>query len=125
MRKDTDSYGALLLSALKTSGQGVVEITEREDGFIAASNWPPRYFSEHPGWTKRERQAIQLVKGRVLDIGCGAGRFALHLQRKGLEVTASTAPGVRCKFASCAASDVFCSGLSRRLANSSQLPLIP
>jgi SAM-dependent methyltransferase len=87
MRKDTDSYGALLLSALKTSGQGVVEITEREDGFIAASNWPPRYFSEHPGWTKRERQAIQLVKGRVLDIGCGAGRFALHLQRKGLEVT--------------------------------------
>jgi hypothetical protein len=47
MKKDTDGYGALLLSSLKTSGQGMFEIAERVDGFIAASNWPPRYFSEY------------------------------------------------------------------------------
>jgi len=87
MNKDTDGYGALLLSSLKTSGQGMFEIVERVDGFIAASNWPPRYFSEYSNWTKRERQAINLAKGRVLDIGCGAGRFSLHLQQKGFSVT--------------------------------------
>src|SRR4029077_20601035 len=70
MKKDKDGYGALLLSALKTGGLGVFEIAEREDGFIAASNWPPRYFAEHSAWSKRERQAMQAVKGRVLDIGC-------------------------------------------------------
>jgi cyclopropane fatty-acyl-phospholipid synthase-like methyltransferase len=75
------------LSAYKTGGQGVFEIAERVDGFIAASNWPLRYFSEYSGWTKRERQAINLAKGRVLDIGCGAGRFLLHLQQKGFNVT--------------------------------------
>jgi SAM-dependent methyltransferase len=86
-KKNKDGYGALLLSAFKTSGQGVFEISERIDGFIAASNWPPRYFGGYESWTKRERQAIQLAKGRVLDIGCGAGRFPLYLQQKGHEVT--------------------------------------
>lgn len=85
--KNNDGYGAELLSGLKTNGQGVFEISEREDGFIAASNWPPRYFSGYADWNRRERQAIRLVKGRVLDIGCGAGRFLLHLQQKGFKAT--------------------------------------
>ena len=85
--KNKDGYGALLLSAYKTNGQDVFEISERVDGFIAASNWPPRYFSDYSSWTKRERQAMKLVKGRVLDIGCGAGRFSLYLQQKGFDAT--------------------------------------
>jgi SAM-dependent methyltransferase len=37
-------------------------------------------------WPKAERKAIRLARGRVLDVGCGAGRVALELQERGHEV---------------------------------------
>ncbi|WP_396158550.1 class I SAM-dependent methyltransferase [Flavobacterium sp.] len=43
-----------------------------------------RNYKEMP---KIEKKALQLCKGKVLDVGCGAGSHALHLQQKGFEVT--------------------------------------
>jgi cyclopropane fatty-acyl-phospholipid synthase-like methyltransferase len=43
-----------------------------------------RNYSEMP---KLEQKALQLCKGKILDIGCGAGSHSLYLQEKGFEVT--------------------------------------
>jgi len=63
------------------------EIIERDDGFISASASPQRYFNKYPDWSKLEQRGVSFVRGRVLDIGCGAGRHGLYLQSRGFDVT--------------------------------------
>lgn len=81
-----DAYGAELM-AIYRGDESVYEIVERDDRFIDASPWPKRYFGDYRTWTAREKQAISFVTGRVLDIGCGAGRHGLYLQGKKFDVT--------------------------------------
>lgn len=44
-----------------------------------------RSYNEMP---KLEKKALQLAKGKILDVGCGAGSHSLYLQEKGFDVTA-------------------------------------
>lgn len=85
MKENEDAYGRLILDYLE--GQPAPEIVERDGGFINASRFGPDfYFAPFRRWPKTQRSALRLVRGRVLDIGCGAGRVALELQERGHEV---------------------------------------
>jgi SAM-dependent methyltransferase len=88
-----DAYGQLLLAALE--GQDVLEIIERDDGFIDASVLGPKlYLAPFRRWPAHHRRAMRHAKGRVLDVGAGAGRVSLHLQERGHEVLAiDNSPG--------------------------------
>lgn len=65
----------------------VIEVIERDDGLI---NGAPaaHYLSEPADWRPFDRRALRLCRGRVLDIGAGAGRAALELQHREIAVTA-------------------------------------
>ncbi len=86
MREREDAYGRLLLDHLE--GRPAAEIVERDDGFIAANRGPLNYFEPYRRRPSHQRRALRLARGRILDVGCGAGRVALHLQERGLDVVA-------------------------------------
>ncbi|WP_353778763.1 methyltransferase domain-containing protein [Winogradskyella sp. 3972H.M.0a.05] len=48
----------------------------------------PYLFRTYSEMSKLEQKALNLSKGKVLDVGCGAGSHSLYLQNKGLSVKA-------------------------------------
>jgi SAM-dependent methyltransferase len=66
-------------------GMGDTEICERDDGYFESSVGTKGYFAEYRDWPAHQKKGIRLARGRVLDVGCGPGRVALHLQQKGLD----------------------------------------
>lgn len=88
VKERQDAYGRMVLDALE-SGQTNMEIVERDDGFLTWSRGTTAYyFAPFRRWPPHQRRAMRLARGRVLDIGSGGGRVALHLQERGQEVVA-------------------------------------
>jgi SAM-dependent methyltransferase len=82
-----DVFGQIILAYL--NGQQSYEILERDDGVVDPSFEAVKaYFCEFKDWNYNEKKALQLVRGKVLDIGAGAGRISLHLQNIGCSVIA-------------------------------------
>jgi SAM-dependent methyltransferase len=92
MAPSEDAYGEAIRA--HHAGEESFEIVERDDGYIGPPGDPELYFSMSDEWTPRERAAMDRAEGRVLDVGCGAGRHALYLQEQGHEVVGiDTSPG--------------------------------
>lgn len=81
-----DAFGHAFRAFLDGSRQS--DIVERDDGYVEAEDLAS-YFTDHRDWPPHQKHAIRLARGRVLDVGCGAGRHALHLQDRGLDVVAT------------------------------------
>ena len=81
-----DAFGEMLRAGTDA------EIVERDDGFIQCATLS--YFAPVRHWVAVERRALRFARGRVLDVGVGAGRVALEVQARGREVVAiDVSPG--------------------------------
>ncbi|MBS3105055.1 methyltransferase domain-containing protein [Candidatus Woesearchaeota archaeon] len=84
MESSKDAVGQLLIAHYR--GFESYEILEREDGVIGLSEGPARYFLDYSQWPENEKQAIKHAKGKILDVGCGSGRFLSYLRKNGFNV---------------------------------------
>jgi SAM-dependent methyltransferase len=80
---DQDAFGHLLGDLV--AGREVMEVVERDDGFVFTGD-PRYYLAPFRAWWPQERRAMRFVRGRVLDVGCAAGRVGLHLEGRGHDV---------------------------------------
>ncbi|MBT5537057.1 class I SAM-dependent methyltransferase, partial [Candidatus Poribacteria bacterium] len=84
MPRPSDAFGHMVRDHLR--GGHAVEVIERDDGYVDTTPGAEAYFAPHDRWPDNKQAAMALARGRVLDIGCGAGRVCLHLQERGLDV---------------------------------------
>jgi len=80
-----DVFGKAILDASR--GKKVTIKMRRDDDRVDEENGS-YYFTNFDQFPPIEQKAMSLVQGLVLDVGCGAGRHALYLQKKGLNVVA-------------------------------------
>lgn len=80
-----DAHGHALYDYFKDESGYV--LVERDDGYINPTLSAQVYFTEYDEWPEHVKNALQHVRGTVLDIGCGAGRHSLWLQENRFEVT--------------------------------------
>ena len=84
MGKGTDVFGRALLDWAQ--GGTILETFERDDGFSETGAGHEGYLAQFKNWPASERQSMRYVRGRVIDVGCGAGRVTVHLQERGFDV---------------------------------------
>ncbi|OGS44183.1 MAG: hypothetical protein A3K76_06040 [Euryarchaeota archaeon RBG_13_57_23] len=81
--KDYDLFGRAFLDFYNGTPHPLY--LERDDGHVDGQGMDV-YFAGFEDFQPAEKKALQHVKGKVLDIGVGAGRVALHLQQSGHDV---------------------------------------
>jgi SAM-dependent methyltransferase len=83
--KMKDLFGIAILDyQTNNAPQDLITETNISEADEMSVDYLFRSFKEMP---KLEKKALQLCKGTILDVGCGAGSHSLYLQEKGFEVT--------------------------------------
>ncbi len=84
--KSMDPYGCSLLDYFHGDESAKVAVL-RDDGFV--SSLPAGvFFRKEENFSPLEKKAVDLCRGKVLDIGAGAGCHSLALQKRGMKVLA-------------------------------------
>ena len=109
---EEDAFGRQLLDHL--AGKAGRMILERDDGYAGPALPVEIFVAGHDQWPDEERQVFEFVHGRVLDVGCGAGRHSLEAQRRGLGTVAIDISPERWRYAAAAAFGMFVFCPSRR-----------
>lgn len=78
--EEWDAYGQEIWDYYKKGYS--YEVIERDDGYVNSSVGSKLYFAPYEKWHRIEKKAIRYAKGRVLDVGCGAGRVGIYLQNQ-------------------------------------------
>jgi SAM-dependent methyltransferase len=78
--EEWDAYGQEIWDYYKKEYS--YEVIERDDGYVNSSVGSKLYFAPYEKWHRIEKNAIRYAKGRVLDVGCGAGRVGIYLQNQ-------------------------------------------
>ncbi len=80
-----DLFGKAILDfQTNNSPEDLITETNISDADAMSVAYLFRNFNAMP---QLEKKALQLSKGKILDVGCGAGSHALYLQEKGFDVT--------------------------------------
>jgi len=80
-----DAYGNNISDTYFGFGGGY-DIIEREDGHFTLNGDSNAYMESYEDWSSIQKEASTLVKGKVLDIGCGGGKHSIHFQEQGLDI---------------------------------------
>jgi SAM-dependent methyltransferase len=83
MNRNSDAFGQSLWDAHRNGS--AIHVIERDDGMIDPAD-AAGYLQIPRRWPSHIADALRHVRGRVLDLGCGAGRHAIFLQRRGHDV---------------------------------------
>lgn len=84
MMDEEDLFGEILYAHYK--GEDSAHVIERDDGYLSIYESASFYFREFKDWSDLEKEAMYYVGGKILDVGCGAGRHSLYLQKNKFNV---------------------------------------
>jgi cyclopropane fatty-acyl-phospholipid synthase-like methyltransferase len=79
-----DVLGSSMLAYWKKQDDSPFRI--KINGYEEPPMPPSAFFRGYNQMRDYEKKALKLVRGKVLDVGCGAGCHSLYLQKKGHEV---------------------------------------
>lgn len=83
---EQDAYGQNIYDSFVYQ-RGGYDIVEREDEHFTLNGDSNAYTVPFEEWDGIQQDIAPLVKGKVLDVGCGGGKHAIYFQNIGLQVT--------------------------------------